>query len=276
MDSGEAPHGLDYLGHLASSSARFVDVLAHAPAEARVPTCPDWDADDLLWHLGQVQWFWAAIVGRGLTAEADVEALDRPPRPGTRVELCRHFHRASGELQQTLRDTSPDTSAWTWSHEQTVGFILRRQAHEALIHRLDAELTTGDRGRMVAELSTDGVDEALGFLGSGIASPGPLPPERANTVQVRTSDTDRAWLVTLSHPSGTQHDARAHDERHVPVVVSPVVTLDAGQSAAATMSGTAADLDCLLWHRPTTDKIERAGDPLVLGRLEVIIAGNHA
>jgi len=62
----------------------------------------------------------------------------------------------------------------------------------------------------------------------------------------------------------------------VPVVVSPVVTLDAGQSAAATMSGTAADLDCLLWHRPTTDKIERAGDPLVLGRLEVIIAGNHA
>jgi hypothetical protein len=76
-----------------------------------VPTCPDWDADDLLWHLAQVQWFWAAIVGRGLTVEADVETLARPPRPGSRVELCRHFHRASGDLQRNLRDTSPDASA---------------------------------------------------------------------------------------------------------------------------------------------------------------------
>jgi uncharacterized protein (TIGR03083 family) len=274
MNSGDAPQGLDYLGHLASSSARFVDVLAQAPAGARVPTCPDWDADDLLWHLGQVQWFWAAIVGRGLTAEADVEALARPPRPGSRVELCRHFYHASGDLQRNLRDTSPDTPAWTWSHEQTVGFILRRQAHEALIHRLDAELTTGDRTRMDAELSTDGVDEALEFMGSGIAPRGPFPPERANTVQVRTSDTDRAWLVTLGLPSGT-HDGRAGDEPHVPFVVSPGVTSDAGQCAAATMSGTAADLDCLLWHRPTTGKIERAGDPLVLGRLEEILAGDH-
>jgi len=275
MNPGDAPQDLDYLGHLASSSARFVEVLAQAPAGARVPTCPDWDADDLLWHLGQVQWFWAAIVGRGLTVEADVEALARPPRPATRVELRRHFCRASGDLQRNLRDTCPDTSAWTWSHEQTVGFILRRQAHEALIHRIDAELTTGNRTRMDPELSTDGVDEALGFMGPGIAGRGSLLPEHASTVQVRTSDTDRAWSVTLGLPSATHHDGGARDEAHAPVVVSSGVTSDAGPSAAATMSGTAADLDCLLWHRPTTGKIARAGDPLVLGRFEEVVAGDH-
>jgi hypothetical protein len=128
---------------------------------------------------------------------------------------------------------------------------------------------------MDAELSTDGVDEALEFMGSGIAGPGPLLPERANTVQVRTSYTDRTWLVTLGLPSGTQDDGRARDEPHVTVVVSPGVISDGGPLAAATMSGTAADLDCLLWHRPTTGKIERAGDPLVLSRFEEVIAGDH-
>src|SRR5665811_2356206 len=44
---------LDYLSHLALDSARFVEVLRQAPSGARVPTCPDWDADDLLWHLGE-------------------------------------------------------------------------------------------------------------------------------------------------------------------------------------------------------------------------------
>lgn len=59
MNSGGGPKNLDYLGHLAGNPARFVKVLAQAPTGRRVPTCPDWDADDLLWHLGQVQWCWA-------------------------------------------------------------------------------------------------------------------------------------------------------------------------------------------------------------------------
>ena len=49
---------LDYLDHLRSDSDRFIDVLRRAPGDAPVPSCPDWDADDLLWHLGGVQWFW--------------------------------------------------------------------------------------------------------------------------------------------------------------------------------------------------------------------------
>jgi hypothetical protein len=47
---------LDYVAHLARESARFADVLRAAPAPARVPTCPEWDAVDLLWHLARVQW----------------------------------------------------------------------------------------------------------------------------------------------------------------------------------------------------------------------------
>jgi len=56
---------LDYLGHLASESARFADAIRLAPPAARVPSCPDWTADDLLWHLAEVQFFWGrAQAGR--------------------------------------------------------------------------------------------------------------------------------------------------------------------------------------------------------------------
>ena len=57
------PPGLDYLTHLARDSARFAEVLRETPPGKRVPTCPEWDVDDLLWHLADVQWFWATIVG---------------------------------------------------------------------------------------------------------------------------------------------------------------------------------------------------------------------
>jgi hypothetical protein len=53
---------LDYPAHIRDESARFAEVLRDAPAQAQVPTCPDWRSDDLLWHLARVQWFWGHIV----------------------------------------------------------------------------------------------------------------------------------------------------------------------------------------------------------------------
>ena len=44
-----------------------------------------------------------------------------------------------------LEAADPAEEAWNWSDDHTVGFILRRQAHEALVHRVDAELAAGDR-----------------------------------------------------------------------------------------------------------------------------------
>ena len=86
MPSGSsAPAVPFFLEHLASESARFRAVLADAPSGLRVPTCPDWDADDLVWHLADVQWFWGEIAQGRLTTQAEVDALDgrRVDRPQT-------------------------------------------------------------------------------------------------------------------------------------------------------------------------------------------------
>src|SRR6266516_464265 len=137
---------LDYLIHLARESARFGEALGGVPPDAAVPSCPDWTADDLLWHLGEVQWFWGTVVREKLTG-SQAEEL-KPQRPADRAGLFSFFGRISRDLGEILAEATPDTPAWTWSDEQTVGSIRRRQAHEALIHRVDAELAGGIRTPM--------------------------------------------------------------------------------------------------------------------------------
>ena len=63
------PRTLDYLGHLARESALFGHALDGAAQDAPVPSCPGWTADDLLWHLGEVLWFWGTIVRERTDAE---------------------------------------------------------------------------------------------------------------------------------------------------------------------------------------------------------------
>lgn len=266
------PGDINYLAHLARDSARFVEVLRRTAPQDRVPTCPEWDAGDLLRHLAEVQWFWATIVGRGLTAYADVEDLDNGGRPGDRDGLFAFFDQASADLHHTLRATSPDSPAWTWCEDQSVGFIRRRQAHEALIHRIDAELTAGDRTPMDADLSTDGVDEALRFIDSGLRSWGRVIDEPAQTIRVETTDTNQSWLVTLGRLTGIADDGTTHDDLYLTVAEPDDGGSDTGEPAAATVSGAAADLDCWLWHRPPLGQVERSGDPLVLERFERTIA----
>ena len=255
---------IDYLTHLRTESARFAEVLQDAPADAQVPTCPDWTTDDLLWHLAEVKWFWGTIVRDAVT---DPSTLDHPERPADRAGLIEFFEAASTTLQKTLAETGPQEARWTWSEEQTAGFTRRRQAHEALIHRLDAELTADvERTPMDPALAADGVDEALRIMFGGAPEWGRTVPEAGSTLRIRSSDTDRSWLVTLGRFTGTDPEGTVRDE---PDIV--VADTDPGDQAAATVTGTAADLDCWLWGRPTVGTVERSGDDQVQTRFQAIL-----
>lgn len=257
---------LDYLAHLREDSARFVVVLRDAPADGEVPTCPDWVADDLLWHLGEVQWFWGTIVRDRLTTPDD---LQHPDRPADRQGLLAFFDEATKQLQTALADTDPAEHRWTWARDQTAGFIRRRQAHEALIHRIDAELTADvQRAPVDPELASDGVDEALRIMFGGSPPWGEVDPEPAVTLRVRTTDTGRSWLLTLASFSGTDPEGRTYADE--PAIV--VADEDAGEEAAATVEGTAADLDCWLWGRPTIGALTRTGDEVVHERFQDIVS----
>ena len=157
---------IDYLAHLRSESARFADVLADVDPATAVPTCPDWTVADLLHHLAEVQSFWAGILRDRPADEPDNPGPERPDDIGELRQLQRDATDALVAALDGADDTDP---VWTWyDQDRSVGFIRRRQAHEALVHRWDAEIAAGvDQRPVEPELAADGVSEALGVMFGG-------------------------------------------------------------------------------------------------------------
>src|SRR4051794_29293846 len=210
---------LDYLHHLERESARFGSALVAAPADKPVPSCPGWTATDLLWHLAEVQWFWGEIVRSGATSP---EEYAEPERPVDRAALEAFYRVASAGLVAALAAADPATPAWTWSSDQTVGFIRRRQAHEALIHRVDAELAAGDRTPIDPLLAADGIDEALRVMYGGHPEWATFAAEPGRAVRITTTDIGRSWVVTLGRFHGTRpKDGTAYDEPTLDVADDP-------------------------------------------------------
>ena len=254
-----------YLEHLRRDSARFVDVLARTDPEAPVPSCPEWTAADLLHHLTEVQWFWATVVSHRLTAGEQVEALEGPQRAQSYPAMIETMRAASATLVTALAAAPPQTPTWTWAPEQTAGFVCRRQAHEALIHRVDAELAGLAHTALDPALAADGVDEVLRVMYGGCPPWGTITPKANGLVRIRAADTGSSWVVTSARFTGTDPKGTVHDEAGVHVAN------DDGRPVHATIEGTAAALDCWLWHRPTDEQPAMDGDPDLLGRLQEVL-----
>jgi uncharacterized protein (TIGR03083 family) len=260
------PAELDYLDHLARESARFAAAISVTAPDAPVVCCPEWDADDLLWHLGEVQWFWGTVVRDQATRE-QVQAR-APDRPADRDGLRAFYQQASHDLGAALAAAAPEDPAWTWAEDQTVGFVRRRQAHEVLIHRIDAELAADDRTGMDPRLSADGVDEVLRVMYGGVPPWGSFRAHPGQTITLRAADTGDTWLVTLGQFTGTDPDDQASYDQ--PALI--VADRDQGEAAAAEISAGAADLNCWLWNRPPAAPVRESGDDGVLRQFTSIIA----
>ena len=265
-----------YLDHLRRESARFRSVLETCDPGARVPSCPDWDAADLLWHLATVQLSWSRVVRLRPASPADppISELPEPERPAAYPELLEAFDDFSHGLVTELARADPAEAAWHWSGDNRVGTTYRRQAHEALIHRVDAEQAAGvPVSPLDPALADDGVAEVLGLMYGGTPEWGTFTPD-GQTVAVRMTDTGTDLLVALGTFAGTdpRSGKRYEDEDDLALV-------DSGADPVATITGTAADLDTWLWKRDPslapgreeTDRIRVQGDQMVHERLSGIL-----
>ncbi|WP_395691687.1 maleylpyruvate isomerase family mycothiol-dependent enzyme [Nocardioides sp.] len=246
----------DYRHHIEHESARFRDVLAACDPQARVPSCPDWDADDLLWHLGEVQHFWATMLRQ---RPAGPDDYSHAPRPETHAGLLAYFDEGAALLAAQLDGVDPTAETWTWSADHTAGFILRRQAHEALIHRLDAELTAGTPTPLDPRLAADGVQEALDVMFGGKPPWGSFTPSE-EVVRVDLTDTGDSVWVQLGRFVGTDPEGTTHDVDDIAVVADPRREPD------TVVDGPSGALDAWLWRRGGDDEISVAGDRQVHDR----------
>ena len=108
-----------------------------------VPSCPAWTVADLVWHLGEVHWFWGTVVELRATDQDAVEAL-KPARPAAYSELLAWGRSEAARMVDLLAGADDATPVWTWSPpHQHVGFIRRHQVQEAAVHRWDIQHAAG-------------------------------------------------------------------------------------------------------------------------------------
>lgn len=245
----------EYRAHIASESARFGEVLAACDPSARVPHCPDWDAFDLAHHLTDVQAFWAYVVNH---RPAPPEAYEEHSRAASYPEQLRAFDAASASLQTALLDVTPTDAAWTWAPEQTAGFILRRQALEALVHRIDAEQTAGVPSEIDPLLAADGVDEVLDVMYGGKPDWGTFTPTD-HLLRVDLTDVDISVWVRIGHFHGTDPEGVTHDQDDIEVV-QPGDLDDPEPAPDTVVNGEAGAVLAWLWRRRDDEQIHVAGD----------------
>ncbi len=253
-----------YLSHIETESARFREVLATVRPDAPVPSCPDWTAADLVWHLATVQRWWAEVLAARPERPEEVE----PPRPVSFGALLSTAAEWSRDLAAILQSASPGDEAWNWSDDHTVGFILRRQAHEALVHRVDAEITAGLPSEVDPRLATDGVHEVLAVMYGGCPPWGSWEPGE-QLVRVDCTDTSEEFWLRFGTFSGTDPDGgRTYaDEEDFHVVVAPGGEVEPD----VVVDGPAAALDLWLWGRGDDRAISVAGDEATYAAFRVIV-----
>lgn len=238
-----------YLDCLEHDYRRLREVAAGAWSSP-VPSCPGWTMADLVRHVAEVYLHKTEIMRTGaapepwppdLSGEDPMVALDR----------------AYAGLVAELTARKPDEPAYTWfGPDQTVGFWVRRMAHETVIHRIDAELAAGAELASVPEaLALDGIDEVLVcFLSFATHAWNEHFAEQLTGAGGQTVTVEAGanrWSVRLT-PEG--------------VDVTP-----GGGDAEARISGAPTDVLLWLWRRADEETVGRDGDPSVVAQLRALL-----
>lgn len=208
---------MDALDIIRRESERFYAVAAAADPTRRVPSCPEWDIADLVWHLSEVHRFWAAIVERQLQEPDEAEA-GAPARPDDLDGLVALGRQHLEQLLAALGGADDATPVWTWAAQRDVGFIRRHQVQEAFVHRWDIQQAAGvDPDPVDAEAAADAIDEVLTvMLPWGVDEGRPLP----GSVHLHCTDTTGEWVI---HPDGRVEAIHAKGDVAVRATASDLV-----------------------------------------------------
>lgn len=247
---------IDFVDVIRRESARFSQCIRQGEPTAPVPSCPDWTMADLAWHLTEVQHFWGSIASDLLQDPAGVEPLVRPPDEAV-ADL---FDHRSARLVAAVSRHPADARCWTWDEGGwTIGWVRRRQAHEALIHRVDAELTVGHVTSIAEPLAADGVDELLRVQVDGV-------PDWATFIPDDTA-------ATISIDGGADHGLRFGRIRGTGPESGKAYDFDSflvSEPGGTVVAGSAAALDLWLWGRGTGGV--RCDDDQLLERIRAIVS----
>jgi uncharacterized protein (TIGR03083 family) len=200
--------------------ALVVAILRQVPEEWAVPTCPGWSLERLGDHLGKVYAMASAALEMGAATEAPPPEARQQRTPGT--EAAEWVEARLARLVDVLDSVDDDSPCWTFAYgDGTPRFWWRRQVHESLIHRVDAELAVLSSSQpeqfvgegvglspVAADVGIDGVTEFLELLGHTEVDWEDLRLGEAATIHLHSTDPElqAEWTVDCDN----RQFARAH------------------------------------------------------------------
>ncbi len=205
-----------FLDCLAADFARLPAVVPTDPTAA-VPSCPGWTVADLTRHVGEV------YLHKTLAMREGAEPGPWPPKELADEKPLALLDRGYAGLRGEFAARKPEDPAGSWyTPDQTVGFWIRRMAQETVIHRIDAELGTGQPVAPVpADLAVDGIDELLKVFVA--TSPTFLAGSPGRTYTVRTGGA--AWRARTGPGLFAVEDGAVDDAADVTVSGPPTAVL---------------------------------------------------
>jgi uncharacterized protein (TIGR03083 family) len=228
----------DYVTHLRRDGARLADV-AEGNLARPVPSCPEWNVADLLWHTGEVHRFWANVVAT-LSREPRGLGIERPADDS----IVAWYREGVEVTARTLEAADPTAALWTWtSTDDTAAWVQRRMAQETAVHRYDGELACERTTLVDQALALDGIDE---FLDVFLPEADTTRDLGKGTIHLHATDDKGEWLLTVD--GADTRVERGHAKGDVAV------------------RGSASDLLLMLWRRVPPVGLEVLGDAPVLDR----------
>jgi uncharacterized protein (TIGR03083 family) len=236
---------MDFLAAIRRETDRFYATATDADPDLGVPSCPGWSIADLVWHLGEVHWFWTAIIDTRAASPDEIESA-KPARPPAYFDLLTWGQSQADRMISILDGTADDVAVWTWALDEpdhTVGFIRRHQVQEVAVHRWDLQnaATTTSPDPIEPETASDSVDEMMAVqLPWSVNQDKPM----LGTVHLHCTDTEGEWFV---HSDGRVE--RMHAKGDVAI------------------RGAASDLLLALYKRVPLDAVEMIGNDALARQL---------
>jgi len=151
------------LAEVEASTGQLAGIISDGDPDLQVPSCPDWTLRQLGTHVGRVH-RWAAEIVSTRTAEGiAMKAVPDGTPPGDRSGQANWLLAGAQRLTAAIRDAG-SAPVWAFGSLAPATFWARRQAHETMVHRADAELAAGRPVVLDPELAVDAIDEWLTIM----------------------------------------------------------------------------------------------------------------
>jgi uncharacterized protein (TIGR03083 family) len=229
---------MDFVTSIRVEGDRFYATALTADPSFGVPSAPAWTIADLVWHLGEVHWFWATDIELRASRPDEIEA-SKPARPAAYVDAVAWGRSQLDRIVEILRSTADGVPVWTWApkeSDRTVGFIRRHQVQETAVHRWDLQSAAAnvEPDPIDSEIASDSIDEFLSIsLPFAVNEKKPL----RGSVHLHCIDVRGEWFI--------ERDG----------------TVDRGHAQGdVAMRGTASDLLLALYNRIDIDDLDLIGD----------------